>query len=110
MRKQENLTKAEGLVWNMILKGKRTWYQFLRQKPLGNYILDFYSQKLKLAIEIDGKSHDWKAKEDEERTAFLNTLWIKVLRYTNEQVYYHLESVAEAISIEIDLRSKELFS
>ncbi|MEI7562795.1 MAG: DUF559 domain-containing protein [bacterium] len=65
----------------------------MRQKPIGNYILDFYCHKLKLGIEIDDCSHERKRDEDMIRTNYLNKLGIKIIRYTNNQVTYQLEGV-----------------
>jgi len=95
MRNQNTMTKAEWLLWNTALKQDKTWYRFLRQKLIWNYILDFYCAKLKLCIEVDDQSHDRKWEEDAERTKYLNSLWITVIRYTNEQIYYNLDWVIE---------------
>lgn len=62
--------------------------------------MDFYCHKLRLWIEIDDKSHDWRWEEDEIRTKYINSKWIKIIRYTNEEVLYNLEAVI------IDLESK----
>lgn len=85
-----------------------TWYRFLRQKPIWNYILDFYCDRLKLWIEIDDKSHDWKWEEDEERTKYLNNLWIKIIRYTNEDINYRLDGVMLDLEEKLNERHKEL--
>ena len=93
-RKQANMTRAEGLIWNLVLKNKQLLgYKFIKQKIFWNYILDFYCAKLKLCIEIDDPSHDFRAEDDEKRTEYLESLWIKVVRYTNEEIYKHLEEV-----------------
>lgn len=70
-----------------------TWYRFLRQKMIGHYILDFYCHKLKLWIEIDDTSHDYKWEYDEKRTKYLQNLWIRLIRYTNKQVAYNLDAI-----------------
>ena len=87
------MTRAEWIFWNLVLKWDKTWYRFLRQKLIWNYILDFYCAKLKLCIEIDDPSHDFRAEDDEIRTEYLENLWIKVVRFTNEEIYKHLEEV-----------------
>ncbi len=97
------MTKAESLVWNYILKWDRTWYRRLRQKPIGNYILDFYCAKLKLCIEIDGESHDTKQEQDEIRDQYLREHYgIKTIRYTNSQVEKNLQWVADDVVCQID--------
>ena len=57
-RNQYHMVKSEWIVRNLVLRKDKTWYRFLRQKPIWNYIIDFYCDKLKLWIEIDDKSHD----------------------------------------------------
>jgi len=92
----------------MVLKKNMTWYRLLRQKPIWNYILDFYCDKLKLWIEIDDKSHDWKWEQDEERTKYLNSLWIIIIRYTNEDINYRLDGVILDLEDKLDERGKEI--
>ena len=101
-------TEEEWKMRNIVLKRDKTWYRFLRQKPIWNYILDFYCDKLKLWIEIDDKSHDWKWEEDGVRTKYLNSLWIKVIRYTNSDINYNLEWVIMDLNEKIEQRHQEL--
>jgi len=49
---------SEVLIWNGLKARKLCDYQFMRQKPIGNFIVDFFCSKLKLIIEIDGSNHD----------------------------------------------------
>ena len=58
-------------------------YDFHRQKPVGNYIVDFFCNKLMLAIEIDGMSHDEKINEDEERQKRIESFGISFLRFND---------------------------
>jgi very-short-patch-repair endonuclease len=99
-RNQHVMTKAEGKIWNLVLRKDKTWYRFLRQKVLWDYILDFYCYKLKLWIEIDDKSHEQKWEYDEKRTKYLNHIGIKIIRYTNYIIHYELDAVI------LDLESK----
>ena len=55
---RNNSTLSEILLWEELNTKKMLGYKFLRQKPVGNYIVDFFCNKLKLVIEIDGESHD----------------------------------------------------
>ena len=100
-------TESEWLVWNCFLKWDKQGYRFLRQKPLGWYILDFYCPKLKLAIEVDGESHEWKGEYDEKRDQIVQLLWIKVIRYHEKDVLKKLEAVSIHINTEIQERAKE---
>jgi len=101
-RSQYNMAEAEWKIWNLVLRKNQTGYRFLRQKPIWNYILDFYCHQLKLWIEIDDKSHDWKWDEDEIRTKYINSKWIKIIRYTNEEILYRLESVIADLKNKIE--------
>ncbi len=92
----------------MLLKWDRTGYRFLRQKPIEWYILDFYCPKLKLAIEIDGESHENKWDYDQQRDRKLRSLGIKTLRYRDQDVDKKLEAVSEHMYTEIEQRMKEL--
>ncbi len=105
---RKNQTEAEWKIWHIVLKQDKTWYRFLRQKPIWNYILDFYCDKLKLWIEIDDLSHDWKWEEDEERIEYLNSLWIKIIRYSNEDINYRLEGVMIDLEDTLEERRIEL--
>jgi very-short-patch-repair endonuclease len=82
-----NPTPAENLLWQKILRGKQFGqYKFLRQKPIGAYIVDFYCAELRLVVEIDGDSHAEQLAYDARRTQFLESLGLRVLRYANRDV------------------------
>ena len=92
---------SEVLLWNE-LKNEKLGYRFLRQRPIGKYIVDFFCHTLNLAIEIDGAaSHDNKLKKDELRQKALELLGIKVIRFKDSDVRYNLEGVVETIKSEI---------
>lgn len=105
---RNNQTKEEWKFRNIILKRDKTGYRFLRQKPIWNYILDFYCDKLKLWIEIDDRSHDWKWIYDKKRTEYLKSIWLKILRYSNSDINYNLEWVIIDFNEKILQRVKEL--
>jgi very-short-patch-repair endonuclease len=86
-------TLPEKLVWYNLLRQNQTGHTFTRQYNIGNYILDFYCKKLKLNIELDGKTHDATFDEDIIRDKYLTNLGIKVLRIGNTDVLYNLDGV-----------------
>lgn len=94
LRKESTL--SEVLLWKEI-KGKKLGYQFLRQRPIGDYIVDFYCSKLNLAIEIDGVSHDTKINEDEVRDDILKKTGINTVRFRDIDIKTNLESVIRKI-------------
>ena len=69
----------------------------MRQKPIGNYIVDFYCSKLKLVIEIDGESHDGKFQYDAERQRFLESIGLSVLRFNDIDVKKDISVVLTAV-------------
>jgi len=95
------MTEAEVILWNILRKKQINNLQFNRQKPLGNYIVDFYCSTKKLVVEIDGGQHyeDGEIiKEDENREKFLKeTLKLKVIRFTNIDITRNLGSVMDKI-------------
>jgi very-short-patch-repair endonuclease len=95
LRKQS--TVAEILLWNE-LKGKKILgCDFHRQKPIHNYIVDFFCPRFKLAIEIDGASHLDRGEEDKKRQNELESLRIRFLRFQDHEVKKDLAGVLEII-------------
>jgi very-short-patch-repair endonuclease len=72
-------------------------YDFHRQKPLDRFIVDFYCSALKLAIEIDGDSHNYSFAEDMERQRKLESFGIHFLRFTDLEVKQDIPNVLRAI-------------
>ncbi len=99
---RNNSTPGEILLWKK-LKGKQCYgFDFHRQKPILEYIVDFYCYKLKLIIEIDGYSHNFKAVEDERRDKELQKLGFTVLRFSEAEVRNNLEQVLNSLSVFIE--------
>ena len=94
---RKNSTLSEVIMWSH-LKGKQMLgYDFHRQKPLDNYIVDFYCSELSLAIEIDGESHDAKGEDDLKRQKRLESLGVSFLRFYDRDVKENVEGVLGAI-------------
>lgn len=92
-------TKSEIYLWKY-LKGKQMYnYDFHRQKPIDNYILDFFCYELMLGIELDGYSHDFEEtqKKDKIKTKRMNELGIYVLRFRDEEVFENMDNVIRTI-------------
>jgi len=94
-----NLTIAEALLWSRVRRKQICNIQFYRQKPIGNYIVDFYAPRVSLIVELDGSQHYEydHMQRDKERDAFLTSLGLKVLRFDNIQVVHSIENVLEVI-------------
>ena len=97
-------TLSEILLWQKLRASQFRGYAFNRQKPLGNYIVDFYCQKLDLVIEIDGNSHEYEETilEDEERQRVLEQLGVYFLRFPDVEVKRSMASVLNEIGFFID--------
>lgn len=78
---RKDSTKAEIILWSEVLRAKKFHgYQFNRQFCIGDYIVDFISRKLKLIIEVDGYSHNFKYEKDKLRDEQLSELGYAVVR------------------------------
>ena len=98
---RNEMTAAEKKLWYGYLEQDRN--RWLRQKPIGDYIIDFYCPKLKLAIEVDGTTH-LENKDiiyDQRRTKELNKLGIKILRFWNNDILDGLAEVENIIEEQI---------
>ena len=87
---------AEALLWKE-LKAQKLGVQFLRQRPILNYVVDFYCEKLKFAIEIDGVSHDSKVEQDIVRQRTIESEGIRVLRCMDNDICHNMDSVVRTI-------------
>lgn len=94
-----NMTEAEKLLWSRLRNKQILEVQFYRQKPLLNYILDFYCPAVNLVIECDGGQHYTieGLEADQIRDEALRALGLYVMRFDNSQVLNQLADVAELI-------------
>ncbi|MGH8566197.1 MAG: endonuclease domain-containing protein [Gammaproteobacteria bacterium] len=92
---------AEQRLWVMLRSRRLLGYRFRRQYGVGPYVLDFYCPELKLGIEVDGDSYfEASAGEyDRERQCHIESLGIRVLRFTNREVFERLDDVAEVARV-----------
>lgn len=115
MKHNKKLTSlAQNLRKQITKEEQQLWYRYLREYPIqcrrqvtcGQYILDFYCAKAKLAIELDGSQHyePEAVKEDTVRTQYLESLGVMVLRFPNNAIWDNLNGVCEQIDITINER------
>ena len=97
---RNNSTLAEVLFWNNI-KGKNYGYEFHRQVPISDFIVDFFCHELNLAIEIDGNTHDYNYDHDEHRQKTLENLGIKFIRFSDHEVKRSMNDVLRALEFKI---------
>ena len=103
-------TPAEKQFWDILRK--MPFYQttrFNRQKPLGEYIVDFYCHEHRLVIEIDGDSHaqDGAVRKDKKRTAFLESQGLQIIRFTNQEVLHRIDGVMATLQNLLDKIKEE---
>ena len=91
-------TEAESILWN-IVKAKGLGVTILRQYVIDQYIADFVYKKGKLVIEVDGAYHSEPLQtiNDEERTQTLQSLGYRVIRFSNEDIFFNIEEVIKTI-------------
>ncbi len=96
---RKNMTDAEGYLWAKLRRKQLKGYQFYRQKPIGDYIVDFFCPRAKLVIEVDGSQHlsDEMIEYDRIRDDYLSSHGLRVLRFTNTEVLTHIVRVVESV-------------
>ncbi len=94
---RKKMTKAEQKLWSDYLRTFQ--FRVHRQRPIDNFIVDFYCPKLKLVIEVDGETHytEEAIEYDRKRTEILEGYGLRVIRFTNEDVLRNLEGVVDVI-------------
>ena len=100
---RNNLTGAELLLWSHLRRKQLCNTQFYRQKPLGNYIVDFYAPSAKLITEIDGGQHFEEVHKNRDKVRDLNLIkrGLKVLRFDNSEVLESIDEVLEVVYREL---------
>ena len=89
-------TPSETLLWSKIRR-KSLGYEFHRQVPIDEYIVDFYCHELRLAIEVDGSSHDDKQDYDLRRQRKLERLGVRFIRYDDDDVKKGIREVMRVL-------------
>jgi len=87
-------TLAEILLWRHLKSGQRLDFDFHRQKPILEWIADFYCAELKLVVEIDGDSHRAKPESDAVKESAFRSLGITILRFGDQETKRSPEGVA----------------
>lgn len=107
---RNKMTKAEQLVWERLKGNQLQGFKFRRQHPIQKFIVDFYCHKLKLVIEIDGKYHETEEQKqyDLKRSEILKFHELRILRFTNDEIFTDIDSVIIKIKDQINLISATL--
>ena len=96
---RNNMTDAENMLWLKLRRKQLKGYLFYRQKIIGKYIVDFYCPKVNLVIELDGGQHYSETGQEKDRTRdnVLREMGIKVLRFSDGDVFENIGGVMEGI-------------
>ena len=102
---RKNSTQAERTFWEMVRNKKFLGKKFYRQYPIFHdlsgketfFIADFFCFEEKLIVELDGKYHQYRLKEDEKRTKILNHLGLKVIRFGNDKIINDIKIVRNVL-------------
>lgn len=102
-RLRKDSTPGEIKLWMEVLSKKQMkGYRFLRQRPILNYIVDFFCKELKLVIEVDGSSHIFKQEQDVIRDKKLNSLGFYIIRFEEMEVRYDINNVLRELEYQIE--------
>ncbi len=103
---RKNQTPAEQILWGELRQYRLKGFAFRRQHPIARvqinrafyyFIGDFVCLKAKLLIEVDGSIHAFQTEYDAARQQVIENFGYQVMRFTNEDVYYQLDSVLKKI-------------
>lgn len=96
---RKNMTDAERMLWSKVRYKQMKGHLFYRQKPIGNFIVDFYCPKGHLVLEVDGGQHYTEAGQakDNKRDQYLAEKGLRVLRFSDKDVLENLDDIVEKI-------------
>jgi very-short-patch-repair endonuclease len=93
---------AEQKLWACLRSRQLGGFKFRRQQPIEPFIADFFCFELKLVVEVDGDSHATRETYDASRTKYLERDGCHVIRFMNEDVFWHLDAVLDEILSECE--------
>ena len=100
-RLRRDASDAERQLWFRLRDRRLEDRKFSRQKPIGPYIVDFVCREADLIVEVDGGQHADRVVEDAARTAYLESLGYRVIRFWNDEVLSNTDGVLEMILREL---------
>ena len=96
-QKRHEPTPAEAKLWHYVRGSKLNGKKFRRQHPIERFIVAFYCAQAKMVIEVDGDVHQYTIDEDAVRQEYLESVGLRVIRFTNDEVLQDVESVLNHI-------------
>ena len=98
---RQRMTLPEKILWQFLRGSSFAGLRFRRQHPIGGHITDFCCPRKKLVIELDGGHHCTSRKADADRDDILREWGFRVLRFTNDHVFNHIEWILQSIADEL---------
>jgi very-short-patch-repair endonuclease len=99
-------TPAENILWQRLRNRQLGGYRFRQQQPIDRFIVDFYCSDAHLVVEVDGSIHQYTHEEDALRTEYLESLGLKVIRFTNDEIMSSLAVVLRTTLTELQHAKK----
>lgn len=107
---RKNQTEAEKIFWQAVRNRKFCGKKFYRQYPIFHditgkeafFVADFYCHEAKIVVELDGKIHQYKLREDSIRKEVINHLGIKVIRFKNDEIVNDLSKSLDEVKKHLD--------
>ena len=101
---RQSSTKEERVLWQLLRNRQFKNLKFKRQFPIGNYIVDFVCEEIKLIIELDGGQHNEpeNIEDDKVRTEFIESKGFKVIRFWNKDINLNIAGVYEFLLNEVE--------
>jgi adenine-specific DNA-methyltransferase len=94
---RKNPTPSESLLWESLRGLRLDGRRFRRQQPIGPFIVDFYCPEERLVVEVDGPVHDRQQREDAGRQEAIESLGLRFVRITHDEVIFNLQSALARI-------------
>ena len=94
---RREMTPAEKILWTHVKANKLNGQHFRRQQIVHGYFADFYCHQHELIVEVDGGIHESQKEYDAEREEYLNSLGLRVIRFTNDEITKNLNGVLQKI-------------
>ena len=99
---RKNSPLAEIILWKKLRAGQLSGYKFLRQKPIGPYIVDFLCKDLNLIIEIDGYSHEEKFNYDQKRDQYFKKLDFYIIHLRDKDIFNKIDNIIDDLKNSIE--------
>jgi adenine-specific DNA-methyltransferase len=95
-RLRKEATPTEAILWDSVRRGQ-LGVKFRRQVPVGPFVVDFMCPEARLIVEVDGPIHESQRDADQDRQALLETLGLRFVRFTTDEIEHHLPEVMTKI-------------